>query len=93
MLCTKINSITLVDFRKDVPYNYTSVGTVKSHHRFEKYEKFINGPILSPDTIDSGYSGTIFVMKQDGNILVITYLVQTGNQMKIIIFNPVTILK
>ena len=57
--------------RKDVPYyNYTSVGTVKSHYRFEKYEKFTKrGPILSPDTIDSGYSGTIYVMKQDSKYI------------------------
>ena len=44
--------------RKDVPYfNYASVA-LKDKSHIKKL-----GPILSPDTIDNGYSCTIFVIK------------------------------
>lgn len=43
--------------RKDVPYfNYTCVA-LETDGRLQK-----KGPILSPDTIDQGYAGTLFVL-------------------------------
>ena len=45
--------------RKDVPYfNYCSVAKEKFNAKFKK-----RGPILSPDLIDPGFSGTICVTK------------------------------
>ena len=45
--------------REDVPYfNYCSVATEKFNDNFKKL-----GPILSPDLIDQGFSGTICVTK------------------------------
>jgi hypothetical protein len=57
--------------RKDVPYfNYCSVARVSSHYRFKMYEKFTKlGPILSPDTIDKGYSGTINIVDLEDELI------------------------
>jgi hypothetical protein len=45
--------------RKDVPYfNYCSVAKEKFNAKFKK-----RGPILSPDLIDPGFSGTICITK------------------------------
>ena len=48
--------------RNDVPYyNYTSVAVEYNKYLNRGYRKL--GPILSPDTVDNGYSGTIDIVK------------------------------
>jgi hypothetical protein len=54
--------------RDDVPYyNYTSVAIEYKKYLNRGYKKL--GPILSPDTIDNGYSGTIDIIKMDEKYL------------------------
>ena len=46
--------------RHDIPYfNYTSVGEFEIEKEVKKL-----GPILAPDIIDAGFSGTIFILSQ-----------------------------